>query len=79
MSASGPSGPLVFFFIQNLPFQKHNFGYHQRITNSLDPDHTDKPANQDLQVFHSALTLYLIETPFNLFGNRADPDQAALA
>ena len=24
------------------------------------------------------LTLYLIETPFNTFVNRADPDQAAL-
>ena len=24
------------------------------------------------------LTLYLIETPFNTFANRADPDQAAL-
>ena len=24
------------------------------------------------------LTLYLIETPFNAFANRADPDQAAL-
>ena len=24
------------------------------------------------------LTLYLIETPFNAFENRADPDQAAL-
>ena len=24
------------------------------------------------------LTLYLIETPFNPFANRADPDQAAL-
>ena len=23
------------------------------------------------------LTLHLIETPFNAFGNRADPDQAA--
>ena len=26
----------------------------------------------------SFLTLYLIETPFNAFANRADPDQAAL-
>ena len=25
-----------------------------------------------------SLTLYLIETPFNTFANRADPDQAAL-
>ena len=25
-----------------------------------------------------SLTLYLIETPFNPFANRADPDQAAL-
>ena len=24
------------------------------------------------------LTLYLIETPFNVFANRADPDQAVL-
>ena len=24
------------------------------------------------------LTLYIIETPFNAFANRADPDQAAL-
>ena len=24
------------------------------------------------------LTVYLIETPFNTFANRADPDQAAL-
>ena len=24
------------------------------------------------------LTLYLIETPFNVFANRADPDQADL-
>ena len=24
------------------------------------------------------LTIYLIETPFNAFANRADPDQAAL-
>ena len=24
------------------------------------------------------LTLYLIETPFSIFANRADPDQAAL-
>ena len=24
------------------------------------------------------LTFYLIETPFNTFANRADPDQAAL-
>ena len=24
------------------------------------------------------LTLYFIETPFNTFANRADPDQAAL-
>ena len=24
------------------------------------------------------LTIYLIETPFNTFANRADPDQAAL-
>ena len=24
------------------------------------------------------LTLYLIETPFNTFENRADPDQASL-
>ena len=27
---------------------------------------------------NSDLTLYLIETPFNTFANRADPDQAAL-
>ena len=27
---------------------------------------------------HFPLTLYLIETPFNIFANRADPDQAAL-
>ena len=27
---------------------------------------------------HVALTLYLIETPFNSFANRVDPDQAAL-
>ena len=26
----------------------------------------------------SLLTLYIIETPFNAFANRADPDQAAL-
>ena len=26
----------------------------------------------------TSLTLYLIETPFNTFANRADPDQAAL-
>ena len=26
----------------------------------------------------SELTFYLIETPFNAFANRADPDQAAL-
>ena len=24
------------------------------------------------------LTLYLVETPFNAFSNRVDPDQAAL-
>ena len=27
--------------------------------------------------FWPFLTLYLIETPFNAFANRADPDQAA--
>ena len=27
--------------------------------------------------FH-VLSLYFIETPFNIFANRADPDQAAL-
>ena len=27
---------------------------------------------------YAALTLYLIEKPFNAFANRADPDQAAL-
>ena len=29
--------------------------------------------------FTAILTLYLVETPFNAFANRADPDQAALA
>ena len=29
-------------------------------------------------VLQSALTLYLIETPFCTFANRADPDQVAL-
>ena len=28
--------------------------------------------------FEASLTLYLIETPFDSFANRADPDQAAL-
>ena len=32
-------------------------------------------ANRSDQI---ALTLYLIETPFNAFANRADPDQASL-
>ena len=32
----------------------------------------------DKLILHISLTLYLIETPFNIFTNRADPDQAAL-
>ena len=35
-----------------------------------------KPATPWSLVKH--LTLYLIETPFDAFANRADPDQAAL-
>ena len=35
--------------------------------------------SQNTEILHVAsLTLYLIETPFNTFANRADPDQAAL-
>ena len=30
------------------------------------------------KIYYGYLTLYLIETPFNAFANRADPDQAAL-
>ena len=35
---------------------------------------------QEKSPFHTGkeLTLYLIETPFNTFANRAEPDQAAL-
>ena len=30
------------------------------------------------QTYLGGLTLYLIKMPFNAFGNRTDPDQAAL-
>ena len=43
---------------------------------------TYRPAQESLVFIAYAqrppLTLYLIETPFNSFANRADPDQAAL-
>ena len=42
---------------------------------------TDQPKylQSDKHLCHLfSLTIYLIETPFNTFANRADPDQAAL-
>ena len=36
------------------------------------------PLKQEPEYLFVVLTLYLIETPFNTFANRADPDQAAL-
>ena len=35
-------------------------------------------SGSDVMKPFSCLTLYLIETPFNAFANRADTDQAAL-
>ena len=43
------------------------------------------PSRHRVEIFkailvdRNSLTFYLIETPFNTFVNRADPDQAALA
>ena len=36
------------------------------------------PTNKVCGGYNKLLTLYLIETPFNAFTNRADQDQAAL-
>ena len=41
--------------------------------------HAMNPVSYDLNnIVQRQRTLYLIETPFNTFANRVDPDQAAL-
>ena len=57
-------------------------GPHHKKTYLLEANNkgTNQPVHLACAMAHSdlILTLYLIETPFNAFANRAYPDQAAL-
>ena len=50
----------------------------KRIPDSPSPIFPPSPGITTIQNLTEDLTLYLIETPFNAFANKADLDQAAL-